>query len=74
MGVQSRILLQYQNHGFNNGQVSVELGSKSVLIYHGPAGKAIYEALKQFIEQCREGSGDFFEQSTTSGVQWRERR
>ena len=43
------------------------------MIYYGPAAKPIYENLKRFAEERRIGSGEFYEQMTSSGLQWRER-
>jgi hypothetical protein len=73
MGMQSALILEYRSSGFNNGQVYIHTGRDDVLVYYGPAAKTIYEALKQFGQERHEGSGNWYEQQTSSGLQWRER-
>lgn len=73
MGVNSRLLLEFRSSGYNNGQVFLHLGSEAINIYYGPAAQTIYEALKRFAQQQRNGSGDFYEQKTSAGAQWREK-
>jgi hypothetical protein len=69
----SSLILEYRSSGFNNGQVFIHAGHNAVLIYYGPAAQAIYDALKDFARDRHSGSGDWYEQPTGSGLQWRER-
>jgi hypothetical protein len=73
MGHASRIILQYVNHGYDKGQVHVHIGNRDILVHSGASAKAVYDDLKDFVVQCRESSGEFYEQKTTSGFQWREK-
>jgi hypothetical protein len=74
MGVNSRILLQYRGMGFHNGEVYITVGNRDVCVCCGETAQLVYESLQRFVHQVREGgSGDFYEQRTGSGVQWREK-
>lgn len=74
MGVNSSLLLELRSTGFANGQVFLHTGANSVSIYHGPAAKAVYDAMKRFLGQHKDGFGEFYEQQTSSGMQLRERK
>ena len=73
MGVNSKILLQFRSIGFGSGEVFVTAGGRDVLVYTGSAAKTVYEALQKYTCERKEGTGQFYEQQTTSGVQWREK-
>jgi hypothetical protein len=73
MGVNSTLILEYRSVGFNNGQVFIHTNREAISVYYGPAAKAIYDALKRFVQDRREGSGEWYEQPTSSGIQWREK-
>jgi hypothetical protein len=73
MGIQSALILEYRSSGYNNGQVFIHAGRDTVQVYYGPAAKTIYEALKQFAQERHSGSGNWYEQPTSSGLQWREK-
>jgi hypothetical protein len=70
------LILEYRPNGKvgGTGDVYIHVGTSAERIYSGPAGFALYEMMKQFIRARHAGSGDWFEQDTEHGKQWRERR
>jgi hypothetical protein len=73
MGHTSRIILQYVSHGYDKGAVHVHVGNRDVLVHSGASAHMVYDTLKAFAAQCRESSGEYYEQPTSSGLQWREK-
>jgi hypothetical protein len=54
-------------------EVYIHEGTTAQRVYSGPYGGTFYEMLKRFITARHAGSGEWFEENTEHGKQWRER-
>jgi hypothetical protein len=69
------LILEYRQTGVigGTGDVYIHMGTSEERIYSGSGGYAFYETMKQFIRARHAGSGEWWEENTQHGRNWRER-